>query len=124
MNYAAAEKIAKILRTDKQAIYKIGDRLGQITGKKDVFEKIIEENTIEIKKRLELLNLPYASGAKKIYEALIKKIQRDDAALRAYFGHPTCQTQETCDVLLEGAKDLAHEIWTRRWSDSYSRRGG
>ena len=106
MNYAAAEKIAKILRTDKQTIYKIGDRLGQITGKKDVFEKIIEENTIEIKKRLELLNLPYASGAKKIYDALIAKINADDRLIFESCGEAICNNQDDCNRIL----DVAHKV--------------
>ncbi len=101
------EKVARILRTDKDIVQNAARVLAAVVGHDDALNRLTEENSREIEVRLHALHLKERT-ADKIYEALIKKIQRDDAALRAYFGHPTCQTQETCDALLGGAKDLAH----------------
>ena len=51
------EKIARILRTDRDNIRIIEERLAAVTGKKDVMDKIIEGNETMITDRLNLLGL-------------------------------------------------------------------
>jgi len=54
------------------------ERLADVTGKKNVLEKIAEENNEIMKSRLEALGLAerQALSARDIYEALIHKIEK------------------------------------------------
>jgi hypothetical protein len=57
------EKIAKILRADKDVIRVLEEKLGALTGKKHVLAKIIEENEAKIRNRLAFLGPPgYGQG--------------------------------------------------------------
>lgn len=75
------EKIAQILRTDKDNIRFIEERLSAITGKKNIIDKIVEENEAMMKNRLDILGLKKNATAKEIYNALIKKINNDNDLL-------------------------------------------
>ena len=69
------EKLAKILRTDKDNLRLIDEQFGALTGKREVMDKIIEDNEFIIKNRLAALGLTKNSGAKEVYDALIKKLK-------------------------------------------------
>ncbi len=93
------EKIAKILRVDKDAIRDVESRLERLTGKLGVMDAIGEENEKEIKQHLETLELPRAVGAKKAYQALIEKIRRDDEQLFEAMHYPRCDGPEGCRIV-------------------------
>lgn len=103
----AAEKIAKVLRSDKDYLYKIEERFTRVTGKKGVIEKIVEENEKLIKERLLKLNLESNAGAEEIYDALISKIEADDNKLSQALNNPVCSNPEDCNRILEVAKKIS-----------------
>src|SRR3989344_2764932 len=83
------EKIASILRTDKDNIRKIEERFSEVTGKKYIMDKIIEDNEFMVKSHLERLGLTREASAGKIYNALIRHIESDStfkkSAAEEYF---------------------------------------
>ncbi|MDI6821028.1 MAG: hypothetical protein QMD65_02490 [Patescibacteria group bacterium] len=103
----AVEKIAKILRTDKDFIRKIEARLSFVTGKKGIMEKIIAENDARILDRLSILGVLRSSDAKEVYDALISKIESDDNKFFEVFKRPNCSKQKDCERVLEIAKKIA-----------------
>lgn len=102
------EKIAKILRTDKDFVKTAAERLREFSGHNDVFPRLIEENERKMKERLEKLGLSSSSNASDIYRALIAKVKRDDEALLRLLGGPTCDTEEGCRTLIKFAKEFAN----------------
>jgi hypothetical protein len=72
------EKIAKILRTDKDII--------RTLGPENVFDKIIEENNSKIKSCLQSLGV-FSAGAREIYHALIDRVREDDVRLSKVIGN-------------------------------------
>ncbi|MEX1014563.1 MAG: hypothetical protein WDZ80_05375 [Candidatus Paceibacterota bacterium] len=102
----SAEYLAKILGTDKDDLIKIENRLESVTGKKNVMEKIIADNTKEVKKRLEILGLKETSSAKEVYDALIFKIEKDAKDISEALDNPKYENQEDTNRLLKLAKDI------------------
>lgn len=98
------EKIAKILRTDKDNIRILEEKLGASTGKKNVMDKVIEENKVQIEKRLDLMQLNRQSTAKEIYSALISKIEADDSLLFKALGSPSAIISKDWQRVLEIAQ--------------------
>ena len=101
------EKIAKILRTDKDNIRIIEEKLGALTRKKNIMDKIIEENEAQIRKRLDFLGLGRQITAKEIYDALISKIEADDIQLFKALGSPRVSVSKDWQRVLEIARDVA-----------------
>lgn len=89
------EKIAKILRTDHDTIRTAEERLSALTGKVGVLDKIMEENGSLIDARLAALGLTRESSAKEVYDALIRRVEADDAAFYEALGRP--QVTEPAD---------------------------
>lgn len=102
------EKIAQILRTDKDNIKVLEEKLGVVTGKKNVMDKITEENNFTIKNRLEVLGLKQGVGAKKVYDALIKKIEGDNQNLHKALGNPSVTVSGDWKKVLEVARQTAN----------------
>ncbi len=103
------EKIAKILRVDKDTIRLLEERFGKITGKKNVIDKIVGENETEIRKRLDFLGLGRKITAKNIFDALISKIEADDNQLFKALGSPSVIVSKDWQRVLEIAKDIANK---------------
>lgn len=103
----AYQKIAKILRTDKDIIAAIDSRLGELTGKKNIMDKIVEENDSIIKNRIERLGLSDSRGAKEIYDSLIEKTGRDNELLFKSLGNPSTSSVDDWNRVLSIAKKLA-----------------
>jgi len=101
------QKIAQILRTDKDNIRFIEERLSVITGKKNIIDKIVEENETMIKNRLNTLGLNKNANAKEIYDALISKIEADDVQLFKVLGSPLVTISSDWQRVLETAKSIA-----------------
>lgn len=95
------EKLAKILRTDKDFLVKIETRLSAVTGKTGILEKIVEENEKQIQDRLAELGASRESGAAEIYDALISKIESDDYKLFEALGRPACHREEDCRTIID-----------------------
>lgn len=101
------EKIAKILRTDKDNIRIFEEKLGILTGKKNIIDKIVEENEAQIRNRLDFLGLGRQITAKKIYDALISKIEADDSQLFKVLDSPAATSSQDWQRVLETAKLIA-----------------
>ncbi len=102
----AQEKIAKILRTDKDFILKIETRLSVLTGKEKVLENIVEENESQIRDRLLNLGVSRKAGAKEIYDALISKIEADDHWVFETLNRPNCNKIDDCKMILDYAEKI------------------
>lgn len=106
---SGAEKLAKILRADKDYLKKIEERLSYMTGKKGVLEKIVEENRNAIENRFATLEVGGGKDAsvEEIYYALISKVEADDRKISEALGRPVCSKKEDCDRILAVAKKVA-----------------
>lgn len=102
------EKIADILRSDKDVIRNIESRMGAVTGKKDVLEHIVDQNMSLMVKRLDVLGLSMASGAKDIYDGLISKIEADDHKLYELLDQPNPGDEDCCERVLIKARSVAN----------------
>lgn len=105
---SSTEKIAKILRTDKDIVQNICDEMGDLTGKKDVLDRIVEENDKKVKERLEVLRLSEKPVSFEVHNALIQKLENDDEAIFKLFRSPRCIDYEGCKTLLNFAQELAN----------------
>ncbi len=103
------EKIAQILRTDKDNIRFIEERFSAITGKKNIIDKIVEENEAMMKSRLDVLGLKESATAKEIYNALISKIEADDVQLFKVLGSPLVTISSDWQRVLETAQSIANK---------------
>lgn len=74
------EKIAQILRTDKDILNIVEKKMAAIIGHNNVFEKIICENNSRIESSMKILNVS-SLEARNIYFGLIEKIREDDKRL-------------------------------------------
>ncbi len=100
----AYEKIAKILRTDKDYIADIERRFGAVTGKNGVLDTVMSENTSLINNRMLSLGVSSSSDGKEIYDALISKIESDDRRLFQSLGNPDCRLSSDCQGIADIAK--------------------
>lgn len=95
----AYEKIAKILRTDKDYIAQIEKRFSAITGKVAMMDAIVQQNTVLIKDRLLQLGVSEDADAKEIYDALISKIESDDRQIFQALGSPNFKKVADCQAI-------------------------
>lgn len=102
----AYEKIAKILRTDKDYIANIEKRFMAITGKQSMMDAIIQQNTELIKDRLLRLGVSQEADAKEIYDALISKIESDDRQIFQALGDPNFKNVADCQRIGDLAKKV------------------
>lgn len=105
-NMLPYEKIAKILRTDKDNVRLVMERLGAVTGKKGIMERIVEENEATIEGRLSVLGITGKPTAKQIYDALIKKAETDNAAVSKFLGNPSATSPDDWNKILQTTKDI------------------
>src|SRR3989304_2669999 len=78
------EKIASMLRVDKDVPRVIDELFVTRTGVVGVFDALIEENTSLTADRISRLGITNPN-AKTIYEALLRKVEEDDSRLKEYF---------------------------------------
>ena len=97
----AYEKIARILRADKDVVIGVEERLGKITEKSGVMESICKQNDQVMDERLSILKLTRKVSAKRIFEGLIKKIEQDDKSLMAIMSDPDLTRQDGCKVVAD-----------------------
>ncbi len=103
-----SEKIARVLRADKDYISDIEKRLSLVTGKTGVLEKIVADNDSLIKERLMTLGVAKDADAKEIYDALISKIESDDQRIFHALGNPNCREVADCQNIGDIAKKVVN----------------
>jgi len=108
----ATKKLAKLLRTSEDVILSLEKKMEKITKNKGVISKIVQDNNFKIRKKLIELGFgknkkPFNAKAEDVYEALIKKVEKDDKILLKYFYKPDFSTTTGCRSLINTAKELA-----------------
>ncbi len=101
------EKIAKILRVDKDVTRILEEKLDALTGKRNVMTRIVNENESEIRERLDFLGLGRKLIAKEIFDALTSKIEADDSQIFKVLGSPSVLVSGDWQRVLEAAKKIA-----------------
>jgi len=111
------EKIAKILRTDKDTVRIAGEELAKIVGHNSVMDKIVQENEDRKQKALKDLNLggsckehghPHVDCASDIFKALTDKIKQDDEKLMGLIHKRPHDGQGGFSNMLDVAKEASH----------------
>jgi len=97
----AHERIARILRADKDIVIEVEERLGKITGKSGVMESICKQNDQAMDERLSVLELTREVSAKRVFEGLIKKIKQDNKSLATIMSDPDFTRQEGCEIVAD-----------------------
>lgn len=104
----AAEKLAKILRVDKDEILlPAALRLEEVTGKKGVLEAIVEEMETKLAEKLMLLNVGRNVDIAEIYDALISRIEADDLALYELLRRPNYADSGAYKTILGFAREFS-----------------
>jgi len=101
------EKIAKVLRTDKDFVRVAAERLAVAAKGDDILKKIFDENERLMASRLAELGVS-RRNAEAIYLSLIDKIRADDRRLSEYFMLKEASTEEGSRTILNFAKELAN----------------
>jgi hypothetical protein len=100
------EKIARILRIDKEELVKLNNGLEQKTGKSGVLEKIAGENETLLRKSLDFLGLGRNVSAFELYDSLISKVESDDMKIFEALGRPNLEIPEQVQRVLDLARKL------------------
>ncbi len=101
------EKIAKILRIEKQAVIDLEKDLNRITGKSNFIYALVEENEKLIDDSLDNLGLGRNSMALDVYDALVSKIESDDLRIFEFLKSPQLSNPKDCQRIVDLAKDIS-----------------
>jgi len=101
------EKIAKILRAEKETIIQLERDLNRITGKSNFFYSLVEENDRLINDFLDILGLGRNSMALDVYDALISKVESDDLRIFQTLKNPQLSEPKDCQRIVDLAKDVS-----------------
>ncbi len=104
------QKLAQLLRTKPETIIELEKKMNRVTGKKNVVNKIIEENDSLINERLKQLGLKRHCSAEQAYTKLIDKAKFNDQALFKHFRKPEFSTVSGCRTLINATKELANNL--------------
>jgi hypothetical protein len=100
------KKISSILRTDQDNIAKVQERLSEVTGKRNILDKLMEENERQISEKLDKLGVARDAKAKEVYDALTSKIEADDKRLSEIMGNPISGDKSDCSKVLAIVKGV------------------
>ncbi len=102
------ERIARVLRTDKDTVGNLCKRMEEVTGKRNVPQKVMEENDLLVEKSLTALGVGGKAFNFEVYQALIAKVKKNDATIFELFRKPRCIDYKGCKTLLNFAEELAN----------------
>ena len=102
----SVSKIARVLRVDKDVIKDLERKAEALTNKKNIIDKIVEENRSLIESRLQLKEFENQLRAEEIYDALVDKIKQDDIQLFKALGKPSLMLQEDVEMVLDKIRSL------------------
>jgi len=110
-----AKKLAELLRTSEDVILNLEKNMEKVSGKKGVISKIVKENEYKVREKLIELGFgkdknPFNTKAEDIYNALIKKAEKDNETLLKYFYKPDFSTIAGCRSLVNAIKELVGEL--------------
>jgi hypothetical protein len=106
-------KLAKILRTQPEALLDLEKKMEKLTGKSGVMEKVVEENEALVGRTLRELGLSGKNlNAKDVHNALIGYIKNIDGRLYDFLAKPDLSKMsgkcgKLCDIALSLSKGTA-----------------
>ena len=102
MSDQAIIKVSQLLRTPVESLAEIFSKMENLTGKKDVVNKIFEENRQIIKQKMDILGVSLEKGDSQFIQfELIKKAREADASFAKFLGYPDFSRQEGCQNLID-----------------------
>ena len=104
------EKLADILRTDKDNLLLLDKRLSEVTGKKDVIAGIAEENTRRIGTHLRQVGVSRDASSREIFQSLVSKVRNDEEYLAKAFGNPDASKPEDLEPVLGVLREVAGPV--------------
>src|SRR3989344_306827 len=102
------ERIARVLRTDMDTVGDLCKRMEELTGKRNIPQKVMEENDLLVEKSLTALGIGSKAFNFEVYQALIDKVKKNDATIFDLFRRPRCIDYKGCKTLLNFAEELAN----------------
>ncbi|MEK7453060.1 MAG: hypothetical protein AAB614_02385 [Patescibacteria group bacterium] len=106
-NEDAIKKIARILRADKAVVTNVCARMEDVTGSKNVPQRIMEENDILVSNVLTTLGVRRDAYHFEVYNALIGHIKSNDEKIFKLLREPRCIDFEGCKTLLNFAQEIS-----------------
>ncbi len=106
----AVEKLARILRCDKDTLLEMDKKMSGVSKKSGVLDKILKENDAIIDDRLARLGFNRQSPAKDIYGALIKKIYSCDKIFVQKLGNVSAAKVEDCQKVLNAIQASVNKL--------------
>ncbi len=102
-------QLHKALRTDKETIDNLEDKMEQATGKTGVIDKLEKDLASKIKDRLSRLGLSPKDPAEKIHKALIEKVGELNSKLFEITNKCSLNHPESCKDFMSIAEDLVDD---------------
>ncbi len=99
------DKIAKVLKMPKAELFRLSETLGNITGHRDVIERIFFENERLVGEKLAALGLTHDASAQEVYDALVSKVEADDMFLLGLVGHASLRGYEASQAVVAFVKE-------------------
>ena len=103
------QKIAKLLRTPEAVLVDLFAKMEAKTGKKEVVQKIAEENEAIVSRKLEELGIDKDKADAQLVEAeLLKKTKEVDSAFYEFLGKPDFSQQSCCSVMIDVIRSISN----------------
>ncbi len=106
-NEDAIKKIARILRADRKNVFNVCERMEDVTGRKNIPQKIMEENELLMEKALSNLGVRRDAFHFEVYNSLIKRIKENDEKIFKLLKEPRSISYEGCKTLLNFAQEIS-----------------
>jgi len=112
------EKIAKILRADRDVIKNIEERFSLLTGKDGVLDWIVGESEKRSEERLKSLGLDDNPEIFDVYKVLAEKVKNDSRKFSKEFGNPDFSNlgkyEEVLDKVVEKTGDTKRGLFLKK----------
>ncbi len=101
-------KIASLLRTEEKNILNLEEKMCEVTGRKNIIEKVAEENDILVKKTLGEFGLDQNSSSEDVYHALIERLIFLDKQLYEILRHPNLFEEKGARTLIQKGVEITN----------------
>jgi len=103
-------KLAKLLRTSDEVVLELEKKMEQISSKKEIIKKIVQENDQRVEEKLKEMGLTKESKAEQVFKALLEKAKSADQGLHDKFYKPELSTEKGCRSLINVTKELVGDL--------------
>lgn len=107
MDESPQQYLASLLGTDEDTLVDFESQLARLTGKTDGFKHLVAENERRVVKALETLGLSMDAKAEDVFEALMRHVKENDAAVRKHLGGLDPSTTEGLKAIIELAEKIS-----------------